>query len=80
MHLLDPTIPDEVRVLNVDGILYYVHWEALTPGASFFIPTVATDRMVAKALHKAVKYFGHDFKVVSRCEHGVYGARIWRNH
>lgn len=72
-------IPDDIRFLNVDGVLYYVEWEVLVPGASFFIPTVATDRMVAKALGPAAAYFDFDFKVVTRCEHGAYGARIWRS-
>lgn len=75
---MDRTIPDDIRFLNVDGVLYYIEWEVLIPGASFFIPTVATDRMVAKSLRQAAEYFEYDFKVVSRCEHGVYGARIWR--
>jgi len=78
MPLAVRTVPDKVRFLNVDGVLYYIHWEALTPGASFFIPTLATAPTVRRALRHAANYFGHEFEVVSRCEYDIYGARIWR--
>lgn len=71
-------IPDEVQGLIIDGVLYYIRWEALTVGASFFIPTLATAATVAKALRHPAGFLGFDLKVATRCERGRYGARIWR--
>jgi hypothetical protein len=73
-------VPDHVRVLNVFGAEYYILWEELPKGGSFFIPTTATAEQVAKALRRAESYFGIELTVRSRCERGVYGARVWRTY
>lgn len=64
--------------LVIDGVVYLVDWEALVPGASFFIPTLATPPTIQKALRPHVVRTGYELAVASRCEHDIYGARIWR--
>ena len=72
------SLPDHVRVLTIDGVQYFIPWEDVRVGASFFIPTLATEQQVGNALRAAAKELFFDFQVASRCEQGVYGARIWR--
>ena len=71
-------IPDDIRYLNLYGIPYYIAWESLLPGYSFFLKTTATASMVQKALKPAAKFLRMDFKAHTRCEFGYYGVRVWR--
>ena len=73
-------IPDEVRVLTLLGAEYFIEWEELRRGSSFFMPTTATPAQVEKALAPARAYFNYTFEIRARCEFGRYGARIWRTH
>lgn len=73
-----PAVPDNIRVLTLGGVEYFVHWEKLEVGASFFLPTTATPVQVRAAIAPASKFFKLKFEVRSRCEYGRYGARIWR--
>jgi len=57
---------------------YFVQWEKLEVGASFFLPTTATPVQVRAAIAPASKFFKLKFEVRSRCEYGRYGARVWR--
>lgn len=78
MHFKTQPIPDKVRCLTIVGVQYFIYWEAMTVGASFFIPTTATVSLITPALKPVEEYFGYVLKAVTRCEHGMYGARIWR--
>jgi hypothetical protein len=73
----DP-LPSEIRVLTLFGAEYYIPWEELPRGGSFFIPTTATPKQVYIALIPAEKYLDMELEVRSRCEFGRYGARVWR--
>lgn len=71
-------IPDDVRVINLYGVRYYIPWEKLLPGYSFFIKTTAHHRMVQTELKRASKYFGIVLRARPRHEFGYYGVRVWR--
>lgn len=73
-----PLPPDEYRFLNVCGVLYYIPWEELHPGCSFFLKTTASAREVQKELARVSKYFEMTLKAVNRVEFGYYGVRVWR--
>lgn len=66
------------RVVEICGVEYFVPWDALTVGASFFIPTVATPEQVLKALEPAATEYDYGLKAYSRVEYDRYGARVWR--
>ncbi len=71
-------IPDDIRVLNILGADYFIPWEDVRVGCSFFLPTTATDKQVAKLLAPAEEYFDITLAVANRVEYGRYGVRIWR--
>lgn len=73
-----PLIPDEYRFLCIDGILYYIAWEELHVGCSFFLKTTASARTVQKELTRVGRYFSMTLKAVNRVEFGYYGVRVWR--
>ena len=75
----DP-LPDHIRVLNVFGAEYYIPWEELPRGGSFFIPTTATPKQVYAALKPVEKYLQIELEVRARCERGVLGVRVWRTY
>lgn len=67
-----------IDVFNVFGADYYVDWRRVSRGASFFIPTTATPRQVLAALKPARDALDIDLAARPRCEHGIYGVRVWR--
>lgn len=71
-------IPDEYRFLCIDGILYYIAWEELHPGCSFFMKTTATATTIRKELARVSEYLQFNLKAVNRVEFGYYGVRVWR--
>lgn len=73
-----PKIPDEIRFLTILGALYYIPWEDLRRGSSFFLPTTAMARQVAPLLRPAEKYLDIELALANRVEYGRYGVRIWR--
>jgi hypothetical protein len=72
------TISDKYRFLVVQGVPYWIAWEDLLPGCSFFLKTVATSAEVRKALIPFEAYFNINLAVSQRCEFGYYGVRVWR--
>lgn len=74
------TLPDHIRVLNVFGAEYYIPWESLPRGGSFFIPTTATPKQVYLALRPAEEHLQIELEVRARCERGVLGVRVWRTY
>ena len=72
------TIPDSVRFINLYGILYYIPWEKMLPGNSFYLKTTAHRSIVQKELIRAEKYFRVVLQAQQRCEFGCYGVRVWR--
>lgn len=75
-HSLTPQ-PD-LRVIVVHGIEYFVYWDKLDVGASFFLPTTATPRQVKLALGPTLRSLGYEVELRARCEYGRYGVRVWR--
>lgn len=71
-------IPDSIRLIYLYGIPYYIAWEDLLPGYSFFLKTTATAIEVRKELRVAQKYFNIGLKAHARNEFGYYGVRVWR--
>ena len=73
-------IPEPVRVLNLFGAEYYIPWEELPRGGSFFVPTTATPKQVSTALKAAEQHLQVELEVRARCERGVFGVRVWRTY
>lgn len=71
-------IPDSVRFIDLQGVLYYIEWEKLMPGHSFFLKTPAHHRLVQKELKRAEAHFKIVLRARQRCEFGCYGVRVWR--
>ncbi len=73
-----PKLSDNLRVLTLYGVEYFIQWERLDLGCSFFLPTTATAVQVRDALRPALRFLKIQIEVRSRCEYGRYGARVWR--
>ena len=70
--------PLELRQVNVGGVDYFIYWDQLNVGHSFFLPTLLHERDVARALRRIEKALKIWLEVRTRCEYGVYGVRVWR--
>ena len=70
--------PPEHPVIHLVGVDYFVYWDALPIGASFFLPTIATRAQVAAALQPVEHALSMSFAIHTRVEYGRYGARVWR--
>ena len=75
---IPPKPRDEVRQFTLFGVDYYILWEHLGVGASFFLPTTATAQQAFVALKPYAQYLGIRLQVRNRCEYGRYGVRVWR--
>lgn len=71
-------LPDNIRFAELYGTQYYIGWEHLMVGSSFFLPTTATPGQAMKALRRAKRYFNIELEAHARLEHGLYGVRVWR--
>lgn len=71
-------IPDSVRFLDLQGVPYYIAWEKLLPGYSFFLKTPAHYKLVQAELKRAEKHFDIVLRARQRCEFGFFGVRVWR--
>lgn len=79
MSLLEPPkLPDEIRFLTIHGVRYWIPWERMLPGDSFFIKTAANAKLVTPLLNPAEAYFNYVLVAATRCEFGYYGVRVWR--
>lgn len=80
LPLLPPpsSIPDQHRFLYLEGIEYFIPWEDMHAGCSFFLKTLATPAQVRAALREPAAYLRMDFAVATRVEFGRYGVRVWR--
>ena len=66
------------RVVDLLGVEYFVDWERVQVGASFFLPTIATPKQVEDVLAPIARHLGIKTTVRTRVEYGRYGARVWR--
>lgn len=69
---------DDVRLFTLHGVDYFIFWDQLHIGASFFLPTTATKAQAFEALQPYARYLGIQLQVRNRCEYGRYGVRVWR--
>ena len=65
-------------VIEVLGVEYFVDWEHLRLGGSFFLPTTATDTMVRNILKDYERKLDMRLVAHNRSEYGRYGVRVWR--
>ena len=73
---LPPT--PEIRQFTLHGVDYFILWDRLSVGASFFLPTTATKQQAFEALQPYARYLGIQLQTRNRCEYGRYGVRVWR--
>lgn len=73
-------MPDDLQVVNILGAEYFVPWEDLPRGGSFFLPTTATSKQVYEVLVPVEKALNFQLEVRQRCEHGLFGVRVWRTY
>lgn len=64
-------------IVYPDGIPMKIHWEALTVGASVFVPAVNTDEL-KRQLRRIATLQGIKIKCVDRIESHKLGVRFWR--
>ena len=79
-HCISRMIPPATRAPQVFTIMeveYFLDWKRLIPGASFFIPTIATPKQVQEVLEVAYEHLPYNFVVYTRREYGRYGVRVW---
>lgn len=60
------------------GVDFYIMWDKLSPGSSFFIPTTAQAEEVRRALRPYTRQLRIRIETRNRCEYGRYGVRVWR--
>lgn len=70
--------PPEPPIIHLLGVDYFVFWDALPIGASFFLPSIATTAQVVEALAPVEEATTMTFAVHTRVEYGRYGTRVWR--
>jgi hypothetical protein len=73
-----PPPSEDVRLFTLHGVDYFIFWDHLSIGASFFLPTTATKTQAFEALQPYARYLGIQLQVRNRCEYGRYGVRVWR--
>ena len=73
-----PTIFEDVRLFTLHGVDYFILWDQLPIGGSFFLPATATQAQAFKALQPYARHLRIGLRVRNRCEYGRYGVRVWR--
>jgi hypothetical protein len=66
------------HALILGGVHYYIYWDQLPVGGSFFIPTVVTLPTARDALRSLASVWGYQVVVHRRVEYGRLGVRTWR--
>lgn len=78
MQAPPPQPQHDLRVVVVHDVEYFIYWEQMTVGASFFLPTTATAKQVLAALKPTAKTLRYKLEAQPRREYGRYGVRVWR--
>lgn len=75
-----PPLPQqhEHRVVVIHDVEYFIYWEQMTVGASFFLPTTATPVQAMAVLKPIARALNYKLKAQPRREYGRYGVRVWR--
>ena len=71
-------IPPDIHVVCIRDVEYYIYWEDLEPGSSFFLPTTVSAAEAYRAMRPHAIELGFQLEVRNRCEYGRYGVRVWR--
>jgi len=66
------------RLVVLHDVEYFIFWDQVPIGASFFLPTTATPRQALDALKPASKALKIKLEARPRREYGRYGVRVWR--
>lgn len=69
---------EDVRLFTLHRVDYFIFWDQLPIGGSFFMPTTATQTQAFKALQPYARHLRIGLQVRNRCEYGRYGVRVWR--
>lgn len=62
----------------INRIEYFIFWEQMSIGASFFLPTTATANQVLLRLKYRAQQLRITLRAQPRREYGRYGVRVWR--
>lgn len=73
-----PKPQPDLRVVEIHGIEYFIYWEQMKIGASFFLPTTATPAQAMAVLKPIARTLNYTLKAQPRREYGRYGVRVWR--
>ena len=71
-------VTPDIRQVSVGGADYFIYWDQLNVGNSFFMPTLLSARDVMRDLRPIARKLKIQLEVRNRYEYGVYGARVWR--
>lgn len=72
------SLSDDLRFICLYGVPYYIPWEHLPVGGSFFLKTTAHAAMVQREVRRVERKLGMKLRAVNRVEFGFYGVRVWR--
>ena len=62
----------------INKVEYFIFWEQMSIGASFFLPTTATATQVMLRLKRRAQHLRITLRAQPRREYGRYGVRVWR--
>ena len=68
----------DLNVVVLHDVEYFIYWDKVSVGASFFMPTTYTAKQVAAILDPVAEQLDYRLEVRNRCEYGRYGVRVWR--
>lgn len=71
-------MPPTPREVVIRSVAYFIYWDKLAPGCSFFLPTTVSAREVMRKLAPTAEEFQFRLKAHNRCEYSRYGVRVWR--
>lgn len=77
-QLRKPELKDDIRVVEICGVHYYIYWEDLPIGGSFFLPTTVRPKEVMAQLRPVADKLNYGLEARTRTEYGRYGVRVWR--
>lgn len=69
---------EDPHLVNLAGTLFYIRWEHVGYGSSFFLPTTITPKQALAELRPIARHLGMKLIAHARCEYGRFGVRVWR--
>jgi hypothetical protein len=74
----NPLPLEQPDVVTIRGVDYFIYWDKVAPGCSFFLPTTVSPQEVLRELRPFATKMEMYLKAHTRCEYGRYGVRVWR--